>query len=106
VRLLRRCLFGWETEPIKEDGRLAYVMVRNAGSANGGIMPMMEHQCDARPYWLAYFTVASCDGAAARVRELGGGVLAGPLEIGAGRISVVRDPQGATLALFEGETDD
>ena len=99
-------LFGWETEPIKEEGRLAYVMVRNAGSANGGIMPMMEHQCDARPYWLAYFTVASCDGAAARVRELGGGVLAGPLEIGAGRISVVRDPQGATLALFEGETDD
>ena len=106
MRLLRRCLFGWETEPIKEDGRLAYVMVRNAGSANGGIMPMMEQQCDARPYWLAYFTVASCENTATRMRELGGDVLARPFEIRAGRILVVRDPQGATFALFEGETDD
>ena len=67
---------------------------------------MMEQQCDARPYWLAYFTVSSCGGALTRVRELGGEVLAGPLDIGAGRIAVVRDPQGAVFALFEGETDD
>jgi uncharacterized protein len=40
------------------------------------------------------------------VRELGGGVLAGPLDLGAGRIAVVSDPQGAAFALFEGETDD
>jgi predicted enzyme related to lactoylglutathione lyase len=40
------------------------------------------------------------------VRELGGDVLAGPFSIGAGRISVMRDPQGAAFALFEGETDD
>ena len=41
-----------------------------------------------------------------RVRELGGDTLVGPLDIGDGRISVVRDPQGAAFALFEGETDD
>jgi predicted enzyme related to lactoylglutathione lyase len=99
-------LFGWEMELIQEDGKLAYVMIRNAGSSNGGIMSMTEQHGDAPPYWLAYFTVPSCDGAVAKVRELGGEVLAGPLNIGAGRIAVVRDPQGAAFALFEGETDD
>ncbi len=99
-------LFGWETEPIEDDGKLVYVTIRNAGSANGGIMPMTEQHGDAPPYWLAYFTVPSCDGAIAKVRELGGDALAGPLDIGAGRIAVVRDPQDAAFALFEGETDE
>jgi predicted enzyme related to lactoylglutathione lyase len=99
-------LFGWDTEPIEEDGKLAYVMIRNAGSSNGGIMPVTEQPGGAPPHWLAYFTVPSCDGAVARAQELGGEALAGPFDIGAGRIAVVRDPQGATFALFEGETDD
>lgn len=99
-------LFSWGTEPIEEDGRLAYVMIKNAGSRNGGIMPMAEQHGDAPSYWLAYFTVTSCEDAVAKVRDLGGEVLAGPLDIGAGRIAVARDPQGAAFALFEGETDD
>jgi predicted enzyme related to lactoylglutathione lyase len=37
---------------------------------------------------------------------LGGEVLAGPMNVGAGRIAVVSDPQGAAFALFEGKTDD
>lgn len=40
------------------------------------------------------------------VKELGGEVLAGPMEPGAGRIAVVSDPQGAVFAVFEGETDE
>ena len=69
-------------------------------------MPMTEQHDDAPPHWLPYFTVPSCDGAVARVQELGGEALAGPFDVGAGRIAVVRDPQGAVFALFEGETDD
>ena len=99
-------LFGWETEPIKEDGKLVYVTLRNAGSQNGGFMPMTEQHGAALPHWLVYFTVPSCDDAVARVRELGGEVLAGPMNLGAGRIAVASDPQGAAFALFEGETDD
>ena len=99
-------LFGWETESHQDDGELAYVSIRNAGSSNGGMMPMTEKHGDAPPHWLTYFTVTSCDGAIASVRELGGEVLAAPMNIGAGRIAVVSDPQGAAFALFEGETDD
>jgi predicted enzyme related to lactoylglutathione lyase len=99
-------LFGWETEPHEDDGRLAYVSIRNAGHSNGGMMPMTEQHGDAPPYWLTYFTVPSCDAAIEKVRGLGGEVLAGPMNIGSGRIAVVGDPQGAAFALFEGETDD
>jgi predicted enzyme related to lactoylglutathione lyase len=99
-------LFGWETEPVKQNGNLVYVTIKNAGFRNGGVMPMTEQHGDAPSYWLTYFTVLSCDAAVERVRELGGEVLAGPMNIGAGRIAVVSDPQGAAFALFEGETDD
>jgi predicted enzyme related to lactoylglutathione lyase len=40
------------------------------------------------------------------VQELGGGALARPIDLQAGRIAVVSDPQGAAFAFFEGETDD
>jgi uncharacterized protein len=99
-------LFGWATEPVKQNGNLAYVTIKNAGASNGGIMPMTEQHGETPPYWLTYFTVLSCDVAAEKVRELGGQVLAGPLDLGAGKIAVVSDPQGAAFALFEGETDD
>jgi uncharacterized protein len=32
--------------------------------------------------------------------------VAGPMDLEAGRIAVLTDPQGATFAIFEGETDD
>lgn len=96
-------LLGWEMEPIEQDGNLVYVTIKNAGSSNGGIMPS---QNGGLPYWLPYFTVASSEDALAKARELGGEVLAGPLDIGNGRISVLRDPQGAVFAVYEGETDD
>ena len=35
-------LFGWEMVRMEEDGRLAYAVIRNAGSSNGGIMPTHE----------------------------------------------------------------
>ena len=69
-------------------------------------MPMTEQHDDAPPHWLPYFTVPSCDGAVARVQELGGEALAGPFDVPQGRIAVVRDPQGAVFGLFEGEVDD
>jgi uncharacterized protein len=99
-------LFGWETEPIEEDGKLVYITIKNADFKNGGILPMTEQHGDAPPHWLAYFTVLSCDEVVIRVQELGGEVLVGQFNIGAGRIAVVQDPQGAVFALFEGDTDD
>jgi predicted enzyme related to lactoylglutathione lyase len=99
-------LFGWQAEPVEQDGATVYVTIKNqAGWMNGGIMPMTE-QGDAPSFWMTYFAVPSCDYAVARIRELGGRVLAGPMEPGMGRIAVVHDPQGAVFAVFEGATDE
>jgi uncharacterized protein len=99
-------LFGWETEVIVENGEPVYGSINNAGSLNGGLMPMTEEHEDAPSYWLPYFTVTSIEGAVAKGRDLGGKLMAGPLAVPAGRIAAVSDPQGAAFALFEGETDD
>lgn len=97
-------LFGWRMEPIEQDGETVYVTIKNSADwLNGGIMPVSEQQGDAPSFWLTYFTVPSCDEAVARAEELGGGLLAGPMEPGMGRIAVLNDPQGA---VFEGDTDE
>jgi uncharacterized protein len=51
--------------------------------------------------WLYYITTADLDQAVATVREKGGQVLNGPMEIpGGGRIAQCMDPQGAAFALY------
>lgn len=100
-------LFGWTTEPIEQDGATVYMTIKNsAGRMNGGIMPVMEDRGEAPSYWLPYFIVTSCAEAVDSIEELGGKVLAGPMEPGEGIIAVASDPQGAIFAVFEGETDD
>ena len=99
-------LFGWETVPIEDDGKVVYTTIKNAGNQNGGFMPMTEQQGDAPPFWLPYFTVSSRDAAMEKARSLGGTVLAGLLDLPAGKIAVLGDPQGAAFTIFEGETDE
>lgn len=92
---------------LDSDGETVYVTLKNqADRMNGGIMPLAEQHGDAPSVWMTYFTVSSCDDALAKVKELGGAVLAGPMEPGAGRIAVVSDPQGAVFSVFEGDTDE
>ncbi len=50
--------------------------------------------------------VSSRDAAVEKARELGGAVLAGPLDLPSGKIAVLGTPQGAAFAIFEGETDE
>jgi predicted enzyme related to lactoylglutathione lyase len=57
------------------------------------------------PFWNAYFATDDTDGAVAATEAAGGRVLMGPLDVPAGRIAVVMDPQGAAFSLFQGELD-
>jgi predicted enzyme related to lactoylglutathione lyase len=55
-----------------------------------------------RPTWLGYVSVADVDAAAARVAQLGGAVHVPPKDIaGISRISIVVDPQTATIGLLK-----
>jgi predicted enzyme related to lactoylglutathione lyase len=51
------------------------------------------------PAWSAWFSVADCDAAAARVTELGGSVVMPPADMDFGRGAVVADPHGAVLGI-------
>jgi predicted enzyme related to lactoylglutathione lyase len=91
-------LFGWTAEP----DQTGYATVRQGDAINGGIRPAQDGE---PPHWLVYFSVAKADDAAKAVRDAGGRVLAGPLDVAVGRIAIVADAQGAVFALFEGEAD-
>ena len=64
-----------------------YHVIRNGERSNGGIM---STQPGEPPNWVPYFAVESLDGALAAAGEGGGGVLAGPIPMPAGRIGARR----------------
>ena len=80
-----------------------YLMIKNAGANNGGIRELTP---PSPPNWLTYFGVQDVDQALAKVDELGGSKLAGPIDIEIAKLAVVADPQGAVFALYAGELDD
>jgi uncharacterized protein len=64
-----------------------------------GLMPMTPDRFPAEvpPHWSVTFAVDDADASASRAIELGGTVLAGPLDAGPTRIAIVSDPQGAVF---------
>lgn len=96
-------LFGWRFVSVGTDEQ-PYWSIYNGDALNGGMMPLPAG-AGAPSHWLVYFTTDALDASAARIGELGGRVLVPPMAIGAGRIAVATDPQGAAFALFEGPVD-
>jgi hypothetical protein len=96
-------LFGWTTEAL-EGAPFPYLVIKTPDArSNGGIRSQMGQE---PPYWLVYFGADDIEAAVAKVEELGGSKLAGPMSIGPGQIAIVQDPQGAVFALYSGEYDD
>jgi predicted enzyme related to lactoylglutathione lyase len=96
-------LFGWSLDPM-EGMQMPYMVIKNAdGRSNGGIRPA---QGPEPSYWLTYFGADDLDSTFAKLSELGGNQLLGPLDIAAGKIGIVQDPQGAVFALYAGHFDD
>jgi predicted enzyme related to lactoylglutathione lyase len=95
-------VFGWNTEEMEVQGGPSYTIVKVGERSNGGVM---NTQPGEPPNWLPYFTVESRDQAADEAAGLGARELF-RMEMPQGRIAVFSDPQGATFAVWEGETDD
>lgn len=97
-----RDLFGWSIEPFPGSEQL-YLSISNGDSRNGG---MRERTPEEPPYWLVYLGVEDIDAALAKVEELGGTKLMGPVDIQMAKIAIVRDPQGAVFALYAGALEE
>jgi predicted enzyme related to lactoylglutathione lyase len=94
-------LFGWRTRPV--EGGAGYLVIEHGERTNGAVSQLADGDM---PRWNVYFTIASADEAVPRIGELGGRVLAGPIDATVGRFVVAEDPQGAAFVLFEGDVDD
>jgi hypothetical protein len=95
-------LFGWGTQDF-EGSQEPYTMWSNNGDMIGGFMalPAELKQVGVPTHWIAAIAVADVDETAARAKQLGGSVQAGPMDIpDVGRYAVLMDPQGAAFAVF------
>jgi predicted enzyme related to lactoylglutathione lyase len=61
------------------------------------INPIADHDSEAPAHWSVTFAVDDAEAAAAKARELGGEVVAGPFDAPWARLAVITDPQGATF---------
>ena len=95
-------LFGWTSEDV-DTGPDGPVMV--AVSNDGRLNASLTVDTASPPHWRPYFTVESTEASLARIAELGGSTVVGPIPIPDGSIGIATDPQGALFCLFEGEVD-
>ena len=95
-------LFGWEETDTMEMGSAGtYHMFGFDGKSLGG-MYNKPPEMSAPPHWLPYADVKDVEAVAMVVKELGGKVLNGPMEVpGGGQIVQCMDPQGATFAVYQ-----
>lgn len=99
-------MFGWDLMDDMDMGEQGtYRIFGRNGRQLGGMyrkppeMPMAA--------WLYYFKTPSCDAAVARVAELGGRVVNGPMEVpGGDRVLHAADPAGGMFALHSVEAQE
>jgi predicted enzyme related to lactoylglutathione lyase len=93
-----RELLGWVAAPSENDRLDTYQLVTAGGDTRTGIFSKLQRA--PVPFWLYYFEVADIAEALARVKEAGGRVVQGPMEI-LGGVWIARciDPQGAMFSL-------
>lgn len=109
-------LFGWEFEdvmPPRSGGK--YLIARGeatsssifdtSGAARSGDVGAVRSLPEGAPpiaMWSTYFWVDSADEAVSKVRDAGGGVVTEPFDfMGACRMAVFADPEGALFGVWE-----
>jgi uncharacterized protein len=61
------------------------------------VVPLADDRADVAPHWGLTFAVDDADAIAARAAELGGTVVVAPFDAPWVRMTIIRDPQGATF---------
>jgi predicted enzyme related to lactoylglutathione lyase len=94
---------GWGSQDASTSD-LPYTFFTAGSASVGGLMdlPADARKMGATPRWMGYVGVSDVDVTSDRIKRLGGAVYVPPTNSNIGRISVVADPQAATLALVKG----
>jgi predicted enzyme related to lactoylglutathione lyase len=98
-------LFDWKLEDVPApEGGPPYTMI-NVGEGTGGGM-YANTDPNVPPHWLAYVGVDDIDASTRKARDLGATVLQDVMQVGDyGRLSVIKDPTGAVIAMWQPKTD-
>lgn len=100
-------LFGWDFDDMPM-GDGAYYTMFEVGGKPVAALYQQDPQQQAQgipPNWLSYVSVESADRMAERTRSLGGTVMMDPFDVfEVGRMTIIQDPTGAVVALWEPRT--
>ena len=97
-------LFGWENEPHEMGPNWNYNMQKVQGQYACSIYQQGEEERSQNvpAHWNTYFTVGNVDETAETVKQTGGNVVFGPMDVfEAGRMAFCQDPQGAFFAIWQ-----
>jgi predicted enzyme related to lactoylglutathione lyase len=93
-------LFEWKLQDVPMPGGGTYTMI-DVGTGTGGGM-MVNQAPGVPPHWMAYVGVDDIHAATRKAKELGAKVVVDVMEVGTyGSMSVITDPTGATLAMWQ-----
>ena len=95
-----QALFAWQKTEAMDMGPQGTYQMYGAGGQTYGGMYNKSAEMPMPPNWLAYVQVPDINAAAAKVKELGGQVMNGPMQVPGGDwIAQCMDPQGAAFAI-------
>ncbi len=94
-------LYGWDVKPEDMGGGHTYDMIKTAGREIGGMIHM-DPAHGVPTHWMSYVLVADAQATVDAAQRLGGGIVRPVAPIpNVGCFAVLRDPQGATFAVFQ-----
>jgi predicted enzyme related to lactoylglutathione lyase len=92
-------VFGWSTSDMGADYG-GYRIFNRGETGIAGLMTLPDKSIP--PHWQPYVAVDDPDAIAAKAAELGGSVLAEPMDVpNVGRIAILRDDQGAPFGIIK-----
>ena len=97
-------LLGWTWDDEDMGNGEMYSMAKLKGRSAAAVSPQRpdEKQMGIPPHWNTYITVDNVDAVTANVEQAGGKVVAPPFDVfTSGRMSVVTDPTGAFVSLWQ-----
>jgi len=96
-------LFDWKLEDAQMPGGHSYTLIQVGNGTGGGMMTSPTP--GVPPHWLAYVGVDDVRASTQKARQLGAKVVQDVMEVGEyGTMSVITDPTGATLAMWQPKT--
>jgi predicted enzyme related to lactoylglutathione lyase len=95
-------VFGWDFEDNDMGEMGTYTSLKLGDGPVGGMLDMGARGVpeEVPAHWQVYFAVEDTDAAVDQAKQGGGSVMVEPIDIPAGRFSILTDPHGASFAVI------